>query len=134
GKRSYLCPADNCGKVYKRADFLQKHIRAHDTRESRAARKRARIAPDNGSESSEDAPLAVVARQANRSDHEDTETEDEEAVFARPQREAERLLEAKLSALRGEVEQRQQLLEDIRVKTRRVRLENDIIIDALERG
>ncbi|KAI8323316.1 hypothetical protein GQ54DRAFT_258418, partial [Martensiomyces pterosporus] len=29
GNRSYLCPVDGCGKVYKRADFLTKHINTH---------------------------------------------------------------------------------------------------------
>ncbi|KAJ1959370.1 Zinc finger protein ZIC 2, partial [Dipsacomyces acuminosporus] len=90
GNRSFLCPYDGCGKVYKRVDFLSKHINTHSAannnagnaraqlsipgRQVRRARQKAAAAEyravdvisDTDSSSSEDAPLALISASKKR--------------------------------------------------------------------
>ncbi|KAJ2679238.1 Zinc finger protein ZIC 2 [Coemansia spiralis] len=96
GNRSYLCPVDGCGKVYKRSDFLARHINTHSAPSptskpavsasaklsGRPRRKAAAIEhtstatttinatvaeADSNASSLEDAPLALISNPNNPS-------------------------------------------------------------------
>ncbi|KAJ2661988.1 hypothetical protein IWW48_002046 [Coemansia sp. RSA 1200] len=180
GNRSYLCPADGCSKVYKRSDFLARHISTHATQPTTAAPSRLReTQADDASDASsiEDAPLALSnsaamqappnpARKRRRrrsrqlqqrqpspnsaSDHSDDDDEFSDDSAARnhrslsaapaisshdapePERQAA-MLEAQLAYIRDQVSERKERLLRNKSKMRRLRLENDILIDALAR-
>ncbi|KAJ2615920.1 Zinc finger protein ZIC 2 [Coemansia sp. RSA 1365] len=151
GNRSYLCPVDGCGKVYKRSDFLARHISSHsaaappngrarprpaadvlppdfDAGSTRSGKRKARHSPEvfaTDSDTSmylshrEDAPTdGHVCRSAFAADVTDSGSD---AVR----------LEAQLAYIRNQVAAREKSLARYRAKTRRLRLENDILIDAL---
>ncbi|KAJ1665181.1 hypothetical protein IW140_003545 [Coemansia sp. RSA 1813] len=173
GNRSYLCPVDGCGKVYKRSDFLAKHINTHSTQPAAAvgatapARLRANHAADASDASSfEDAPLALISNAAatdtpqnptrkrrryrrrqqpspKPEDDDDDSSDGSSSSNRRPKDfsvpdmpESERqaaMLEAQLAYIRDQVSTRKELLVRNKTKMRRLRLENDILIDALAR-
>ncbi|KAJ2775140.1 hypothetical protein IWQ56_000255 [Coemansia nantahalensis] len=114
GNRSYLCPVPACGKVYKRSDFLTKHISAHaDPPTANGHPQRRRRRP----------PGSPV---------ESTAGSDSDSAPAAPDTDAHvAMLMAQLAYIRSQVAERTRQLERHRVKARRLRLENDILIDAL---
>ncbi|KAJ2697959.1 hypothetical protein H4R19_005627 [Coemansia spiralis] len=125
GNRSYLCPVPACGKVYKRSDFLTKHIGAHAD---------PLPAPANG--------LHTPSRRRRRppgSPADSTAGSDSDSIVTTtttttvpPDTEAHAaMLSAQLAYIRSQVADRTKLLARHRVKARRLRLENDILIDAL---
>ncbi|KAJ2400972.1 hypothetical protein GGI23_001699 [Coemansia sp. RSA 2559] len=171
GNRSYLCPVDGCSKIYKRSDFLAKHINTHSTlppsssTAAAPARLRANHVNDNISDASshEDAPLALVStaaaplsptrkrrryrpRQQHASPKSDDDNDDanddgssDDSIsriaasdMPEPERQAA-LLEAQLTYIRDQVSARKVRLLRNKTKMRRLRLENDILIDALAR-
>ncbi|KAJ2452082.1 hypothetical protein EV183_003198 [Coemansia sp. RSA 2336] len=83
GNRPFLCSVEGCAKVYKRADFLARHVASH-------AKRKASSSPSPPPD-----------------------------------------LDARLSYIRDQVAQRQAALRRYSAKIRRLRLENDILIDAL---
>ncbi|KAJ2306495.1 hypothetical protein IWW55_001428, partial [Coemansia sp. RSA 2706] len=110
GNRAFLCPADGCGRVYKRSDFLAKHIRSHDTESQpkgtdALSRRRPRAASDTDSDasmySSHDEQLDALE------------------------------LDSQLAYIRDLVTARQAQLRRYKAKIRRLRLENDILVDSL---
>ncbi|KAJ2555745.1 hypothetical protein EV175_002199 [Coemansia sp. RSA 1933] len=177
GNRSYLCPVEGCGKVYKRSDFLTKHINTHSTQppassSGTAAPSRYHRARhvDYASDASslEDAPLALTSaaaaattnsqlnpsrkrrryrrRQQPYPKSENDDNDDDDAgdssessgdLIHRPDLpESERqaaLLEAQLAYIRDQVSSRKDRLLRNKSKMRRLRMENDILIDALAR-
>ncbi|KAJ2761857.1 hypothetical protein H4S06_000980 [Coemansia sp. BCRC 34490] len=181
GNRSYLCPADGCSKVYKRSDFLARHISTHTTQPAASTPSRLReTQADDASDASsiEDAPLALSnsaamqappnpARKRRRrrrsrqlqqrqpspnsvSDHSDDDDEFSDdsaasnhhslsavrAISSHDAPESERqaaMLEAQLAYIRDQVSARKERLLRNKSKMRRLRLENDILIDALAR-
>ncbi|KAJ1797166.1 hypothetical protein LPJ59_003310 [Coemansia sp. RSA 2399] len=167
GNRSYLCPVDGCSKVYKRSDFLAKHINTHSalpapSSTAAPARLRAKHVDDDTSDASshEDAPLALISntdapltptRKRRRyrprqqvspksdddDDDDDGSSDDSISRIAasdmpEPERQAA-LLEAQLTYIRDQVSARKERLLRNKTKMRRLRLENDILIDALAR-
>ncbi|KAI9466429.1 hypothetical protein BX667DRAFT_510679, partial [Coemansia mojavensis] len=84
GNRPFLCSAEGCAKVYKRADFLARHVASH-------AKRKASSSPSPPPD----------------------------------------ILEARLAYIRDQVALRQASLRRYSAKIRRLRLENDILIDAL---
>lgn len=101
GNRPYLCPLEGCGKVYKRTDFLEKHIQSH-------------VQQNNN-------PAAVYL------DEEEEEADGDGEMD-------EGGLEARLAYMHSLVTTRAAELERVNNRARRLRLENDILIDALGKG
>ncbi|KAJ1732906.1 hypothetical protein LPJ61_001819 [Coemansia biformis] len=121
GNRSYLCPVLGCGKVYKRTDFLTKHISAHAD-----AAPPPPPMPSNGHHSRRRPPPGSPADNAASSDS------DSAGTAAPPDSDAHAaVLAAQLAYIRIQVAERKRLLARHRTKARRLRLENDILIDAL---
>ncbi|KAJ2470744.1 Zinc finger protein ZIC 2 [Coemansia sp. RSA 2322] len=100
GGRSYLCPVDDCGKVYKRADFLARHTQSHASHTHIKPRADRHSLPDDS------APTAPELTPA--------------------------MLDAQLAYIRDQIDARTKQLSHVNAKTRRLRLENDILLDALE--
>ncbi|KAJ2355823.1 Zinc finger protein ZIC 2 [Coemansia sp. RSA 2618] len=122
GGRSFLCPIDGCGKVYKRSDFLAKHISAHADADAGAAPAKRKAQPpadysDTDSDISGDSDEHQHAASFNAG------VPDSEAHAD--------MLEAQLAYIRSQVAARQTHLHNYKNKIRRLRLENDILVDAL---
>ncbi|KAJ2160262.1 hypothetical protein GGF46_002373 [Coemansia sp. RSA 552] len=133
GNRSYLCPADGCDKVYKRSDFLARHVATHAEPANGAARaptpakRKARREPED---------TATDSDASMYSSHDEARARSRPCPPALPADALESdaqaaLLQAQLAYIRDQVSARQRALARYRAKTRRLRLENDILIDAL---
>ncbi|KAJ2792986.1 Zinc finger protein ZIC 2 [Coemansia guatemalensis] len=156
GNRSYLCPVDGCGKVYKRSDFLARHISSHsaaappngrarqrpaadalppdsDAGSARSGKRKARHSPEAFATDSDTSMYLSHREDALADDHarplhpafDDADVPESAAHAVR--------LEAQLAYIRDQIAAREKSLARYRAKTRRLRLENDILIDALAR-
>ncbi|PIA12943.1 hypothetical protein COEREDRAFT_83818 [Coemansia reversa NRRL 1564] len=153
GNRSYLCPVDGCGKVYKRSDFLARHISSHSAAAPPNGRVRQRPAVDvlppdsdagsarSGKRKTRHSPeaFATDSDTSMRLSHcEDASTDGQvrlrRSAYAADMTDSDAnavRLEAQLAYIRNQVAAREKSLARYRAKTRRLRLENDILIDAL---
>ncbi|KAJ2470598.1 hypothetical protein IWW56_006500 [Coemansia sp. RSA 2131] len=137
GNRSFLCPVDGCAKVYKRSDFLAKHISSHADTDTAAPSKHITHA---------NADTAASAKRKSQPSADDSDTDSESTGFSDehvphsasvfnagvPDSDVHAgMLEAQLAYIRDQVASRQTRLRSYRTKIRRLRLENDILVDAL---
>ncbi|KAJ2253552.1 Zinc finger protein ZIC 2 [Coemansia sp. RSA 454] len=137
GNRSFLCPVDGCAKVYKRSDFLAKHISSHADTDTAASSKHITHA---------DTDTAASAKRKSQPSADDSDTDSESTGFSDehvphsasafnagvPDSDIHAgMLEAQLAYIRDQVASRQTRLRSYRTKIRRLRLENDILVDAL---
>ncbi|KAJ2158461.1 Zinc finger protein ZIC 2, partial [Coemansia sp. RSA 560] len=133
GNRSFLCPVDGCAKVYKRSDFLAKHISSHADTDTAASSKHITHA---------DTDTAASAKRKSQPSADDSDTDSESTGFSDehvphsasafnagvPDSDIHAgMLEAQLAYIRDQVASRQTRLRSYRTKIRRLRLENDIL-------
>ncbi|KAJ2341589.1 hypothetical protein GGH92_005748 [Coemansia sp. RSA 2673] len=142
GDRAYLCPFDGCDKVYKRSDFLIRHTNSHSTASSSmrqpSARSRDRrttpraellLQSTSSSESDDDLAMQPSKRRLSASD-----SDSYQPPLSSASEPTEAMLEAQLAYIREQVSDRTKTLTRIKEKSRRLRLENDILIDSLEQA
>ncbi|KAJ2720173.1 hypothetical protein GGI07_004777 [Coemansia sp. Benny D115] len=116
GGRSFLCPEDGCGKVYKRTDFLRRHIETHRDPEAMAEAALPRSTQGRRVRGGSDPSVDLHTSDAES-------VSDGMAVA----------LQAQLDYIAGQVDARKERLDKVKTKMRRLRMENDILIDALTR-
>ncbi|KAJ2692625.1 Zinc finger protein ZIC 2 [Coemansia sp. IMI 209128] len=146
GDRAYLCPYDGCDKIYKRSDFLIRHTRQHSATLSSPWRRSTARAKDR-----QITPRAELLLLPSTSSSESDEDDDDDPVLKSPKRRLSAsdsdsyhpplsaasesseatMLEAQLAYLRDQVANQTKELTRVKDKSRRLRLENDILIDAL---
>ncbi|KAJ2140343.1 Zinc finger protein ZIC 2 [Coemansia sp. RSA 678] len=151
GNRSFLCPVDGCAKVYKRSDFLAKHISSHADTDTAASSKHITHADTDTAASAKrkshaDTDTAASAKRKSQPSADDSDTDSESTGFSDehvphsvsafnagvPDSDIHTgMLEAQLAYIRDQVASRQTRLRSYRTKIRRLRLENDILVDAL---
>ncbi|KAJ2878564.1 hypothetical protein H4R27_005759 [Coemansia aciculifera] len=139
GDRAYLCPFDGCDKVYKRSDFLIRHTNSHSTalpstrqpsaraRENRNTPRAELLLQSSSSESDDDLVMQSSKRHLSASD-----SDSYHPPLSSASEPTEAMLEAQLAYIRDQVADRTKTLTRVKEKSRRLRLENDILIDALE--
>ncbi|KAJ2822161.1 hypothetical protein FBU31_004674 [Coemansia sp. 'formosensis'] len=146
GDRSYLCPFDGCDKVYKRSDFLIRHTNLHATPLSSTRQPSTRT---RDLQITARADLLLHSSSPSESDDDD----DDDRVMQSPKHRlsasdsdsyhpplsassepTEAMLEAQLAYISEQVAERTKKLTRVKEKSRRLRLENDILIDALEQA
>ncbi|KAJ2740460.1 Zinc finger protein ZIC 4 [Coemansia sp. BCRC 34301] len=125
GDRAYLCPFDGCHKSYIRSEFLPRHITTtHANSDAAAALLSTRQTPVRAKPPRRAAPpraepLTVISDSDSDSDSYHPSS-------------SEAMLEAQLAYIREQVEDRTKKLTRIKEKSRRLRMENDILLDAIE--
>ncbi|KAJ2889455.1 hypothetical protein IWW38_004698, partial [Coemansia aciculifera] len=152
GGRAYVCPFDGCNKSYIRSEFLPRHITTVHANSDAAnalastpqppVRAKARRAPprseqlvipssDSDSESDNDEVLRMKSSSKRRlSAGSDSDSYNPPLSAASETTEA--MLEAQLAYIREQVQDRTKKLTRLKDKSRRLRLENDILLDAID--
>ncbi|KAJ1653649.1 Zinc finger protein ZIC 4 [Coemansia sp. RSA 25] len=162
GDRAYLCPFDGCNKSYIRSEFLPRHIiNTHANSDAAAALLSARQTParakprraaprteplvidSSGSDSESDGDDALLLPDRNNRNHDQAATSKRRLSAASDSdsyhlplsaasEPTEAMLEAQLAYIREQVADRTKKLTRVKDKSRRLRLENDILLDAIE--
>ncbi|KAJ2484989.1 Zinc finger protein ZIC 4 [Coemansia sp. RSA 2050] len=143
GDRAYLCPFDGCDKVYKRSDFLIRHTRQHSANLSSPLRRPAARAKDR--QITPRAELLLLHSSSSESDDGDddlvlqsskrhlsaSDSDSYHPPLSVASESTEAMLEAQLAYMREQISNHAKELARVKDKSRRLRLENDILIDAL---